>query len=73
MRRNWVSATIARITSRASRSPALIRKTPRRNTATCGRHWASGDYDAFVMTEMMRLSDAIKYHQTREYAREMGG
>ncbi|MFO1137958.1 MAG: hypothetical protein U1E41_02605 [Paracoccus sp. (in: a-proteobacteria)] len=29
---------------------------------------ASRDYDAFVMTEMMRLSDAIKYHQTREYA-----
>ena len=29
---------------------------------------ASRDYDAFVMTEMVRLSDAIKYHQTRDYA-----
>ena len=29
---------------------------------------ASGDYDAFVMTEMVRLSDAIRYHQSRDYA-----
>ncbi len=29
---------------------------------------ASSDYDAFVMTEMVRLSDAIRYHQSRDYA-----
>ena len=29
---------------------------------------ASRDYDAFVMTEMVRLSDAIRYHQSRDYA-----
>lgn len=29
---------------------------------------ASGEYDAFVMTEMVRLSDAIRYHDSRDYA-----
>lgn len=29
---------------------------------------ASGAYDAFVMTEMVRLSDAIRYHDSRDYA-----
>lgn len=34
---------------------------------------ASGDYDAFVMTEMVRLSDAIRYHKSREYAAKWAG
>lgn len=29
---------------------------------------ASGEYDAFVMTEMVSLKDAIRYHDSREYA-----
>ncbi|WP_347268617.1 hypothetical protein [Paracoccus sp. (in: a-proteobacteria)] len=29
---------------------------------------ASGDYDAFVMTEMVRLKDALLYKESREYA-----
>ncbi|AGT07260.1 hypothetical protein [Paracoccus aminophilus] len=29
---------------------------------------ASGDYDAFVMTEMVTLKDAIRYHDSRSYA-----
>lgn len=29
---------------------------------------ASGEYDAFIMTEMVRLSDAIRYHHSTDYA-----
>lgn len=32
------------------------------------RALASREYGAFVMTEMVRLSDAIRYHQSRDYA-----
>ena len=57
---HWGDAPIAGF-ARRERPSALSRRRARRS--------ASGDYDAFVLTEMVEIRDAISYHDSSDYLR----